>query len=357
MPQGKKLVWEAGAFVVTVGSALILAGALLAVTGNDPVQAYRTLLLGAFGSANRVAETLVKACPLAIMGLGIAIAFRAQVWNIGGDGQFTLGAIASTFVALNLPLPAVVRAPFCFLAAFAGGAAWGGLVGYLRARFRANEVITTLMFNYLATYLLQYLIRGPMIDPEGGGFPQTPLVDPALRLPILLTGTRLHAGLIVALVLLLGGLLFWRSTLGFSIRLVGESREVARYSGLNVDRTIVTTMLISGGLCGLAGWTEVFGIHYRLLDDICPGYGSLAIVVALLGNLAPLGVLVSSFFFAALLVGAATMQRLAGTPFVFVHIVVALVVMFAISRVMLERRGRRRARVGIRRAGVPDWPL
>lgn len=331
-------------FLLTLMAALLVGALLLLLVGKDPVKSYMILFWGAFGSSNRIAETLVKATPLIIMGIGISIAFRNQVWNIGGDGQFIMGAILAVIVALNVPGPAPLILLLTLLAAFAGGACWGGIIGFLKARFNANEVITTLMFNYIASYLLQWLVRGPMIDPNGAGFPQTPLLVPALRLPHLLAGTRLHSGLLLALVIVFLSYFFWRSRVGFRIQLVGESQEVARYCGLNVPATVVLTMLLSGGLAGLAGWTEVFGIHYRLLDDLNTGYGSLAIVVALLGNLDPIGIMVASFFFAALLVGGSTMQRLAGTPFSLIGIIEGLVIIFAISRIILARGGWQRAR-------------
>ena len=267
--------------------------------------------------------------------LDFSVAFKNQMWNIGGDGQFTAGAICAAFVALNFPLPTVLLLPATFLAAFAGGAVLGGIVGFLRAKFNANEVITTLMMNYIAIYMLSYLVKGPMMDPAGFGFPQTALIDVSLRLPILMQGTRLHFGLIIALILIIIGFFFWRSVLGFRIQVAGESRDVAQYCGINVPKTIVITMVISAGLAGVAGWIEVFGIHYRLLEDIAGGYGTLAIVVALLANLNPLGIIVSSFFFSALLVGGSTMQRLAGVPFSLVDIILGLTIIFVISRVVL----------------------
>jgi len=320
--------------VIAVGLALLMGAILLIVSGHHPLEAYASLFRGAFGSTHRLAETLVKATPLSILAIGIAIAFKSEIWNIGGDGQFTIGAVLAVFVALNVTLPSVLLLPLTFLAACVGGALWGGIAGYLKARFNTNEVITTLMLVYIANYLLDWLVKGPMMDPKGFGFPQTELVDEALRLPVLIGGTRLHAGLFLALAVVVVGYFFWKTTLGFRIELVGQSREVARYSGVNVSRTIVVTMLISGGLAGIAGWVEVFGIHFRLLEHIAGGYGFLAIVVALLADLNPIGILVSAFFFAALLVGGETMKRMVGVPFSLVEVIQGLVIMFVISRVV-----------------------
>lgn len=323
--------------LVAIILAFLVGGFLLLLAGNNPIEAYQSLVNGAFGSNHRIAETFVKAIPLMILGLGISIAFKAQIWNIGGDGQFTLGAIFAVFVALNFPLPNVILFPLTFVAAFVGGACWGGIAGFLKAKFNANEVITTLMLNYIALYLLEWVVKGPMMDPAGHGFPQTELINEGLRLPIVLQGTRLHLGLILALVLIAGGYFFWKSTLGFKIDVVGQSSEVAKYSGIKVNKIIILTMFISAGLAGIAGWSEVFGVHYRLIENISGGYGNLAIVVALLADLNPLGIIVSAFFFAALVVGGNTMQRMVGVPFSLVDVIQGLVIIFVISRVIYRR--------------------
>ncbi|WZL71678.1 ABC transporter permease [Clostridiaceae bacterium 35-E11] len=322
---------------ISVVFAFFISGILLFLAGNNPLEAYSSLLNGAFGSSHRIAETFVRAIPLMILGLGISIAFKAQIWNIGGDGQFTLGAIFAMLTALYLPLPNIILFPLSFIAAFAGGACWGGIAGFLKTKFNANEVITTLMLNYIAFYLLEWLVKGPMMDPDGHGFPQTALIHEHLRLPIVLQGTRLHLGLLLAFVLILGGYFFWKTILGFKIEVVGQSPDVAEYSGIKVNKTIILTMFISAGLAGLAGWSEVFGVHYRLLENISGGYGNLAIVVALLADLNPLGIIVSAFFFAALVVGGNTMQRMVGVPFSLVDVIQGLVIIFVISRVIYKR--------------------
>lgn len=319
--------------------AFLVGGILIALAGQSPLEAYLSLFNGAFGSAQRFAETIIKAIPLIIIGLGVSIAFKAQIWNIGGDGQFTLGAIFAVFIALNLPLPNVILLPLTFIGAFLGGAIWGGLAGFLKARFNANEVITTLMMNYIAVYLLEWLVKGPMMDPNGHGFPQTQSINKGLFLPVILKGTRLHAGLIVALLLIVMGYYFWKTTLGFKIQIIGKSADVANYSGIKVNRMLVLTMVISAGLTGIAGWVEVFAIHHRLLENISGGLGNLAIVVALLADLNPLGIVVSGLFFSSLVVGGNTMQRMVGIPFSLVDVIQGLVIIFVISRAMY-RRGR-----------------
>lgn len=322
--------------LLTIFTALVIGGILIAVAGHNPLQAYTQMFKGAFGSAHRFSETFTKAVPLMIMALGTSIAFKSQIWNIGGDGQFTIGAILSLAVGIYLPLPAPVVFILSVAAAFIGGALWGGLAGWLRARFNANEVITTLMLNYVASYLLSYLIYGPMMDPDGHGFPQTQMLKESLRLPVLFKGMRIHGGIVAALIVLIAVWLFWRSTTGFKVKVTGASRNVAQYAGISVGSTIILTMVLSGGLAGIAGWNEVYGIHYRLLDGLASGFGSLAIVIALLGGLQPIGIMVSSFFFAAMIVGGNTMQRLSGIPYSIVDILQALVIIFVICRTVFD---------------------
>lgn len=322
---------------ISVLLAFFVSGILLLLVGTNPLEAYSSLLNGAFGSSHRIGETIIKAIPFIILGLGISVAFKAQIWNIGADGQFTLGAIFAMIVALYLPFPNIIKMPLSFIAAFVGGACWGGIAAFLKTKFNANEVITTLMLNYIAFYLLEWLVKGPMMDPNGHGFPQTALIDENLRLPIILKGTRLHLGILLAVILIIGGYYFWKTVLGFKIEVVGQSPYVAEYSGIKVNKTIGITMCISAGLAGLAGWTEVFGLHYRLLENISGGYGNLAIVVALLAGLNPLGIIISAFFFAALVVGGNSMQRMVGVPFSLVDVIQGLVIIFVISRVIYTR--------------------
>jgi simple sugar transport system permease protein len=325
-----------GAAALTIFIALLLGAVLIAISGENPFNAYRLMINGAFGSAHKISETLVKAVPLMIMALGTSIAFKNQLWNIGGDGQFTLGAIFALAAGIYLPLPAAIVLPLSIVAAFIGGGLWAGIAGWLKTQFNANEVITTLMLNYVATYLLAYLVYGPMMDPEGFGFPQTPLLPESIRLPLFSADTRIHMGVFVVLILLVLMMFFWRSTLGYKIELMGQGQQVARYAGVKVKSTMIIAMVLSGGLAGIAGWNEIYGVHYRLMTDIASGYGSLAIVIALLGNLNPIGIAVSSFFFSVLLVGGNTMQRMTEIPYSIVDVIEALVIIFVITRSMMR---------------------
>ena len=324
--------------------ALLLGAVLIALSGHDPLAAYIALVRGALGGTDRFAETLVKMIPLVVMGLAISIAFKSTYWNIGGEGQFLAGAVFATWFALSfseLPVPLLAFLAFC--AAFVGGAFWSGIAGLMKIRFNVNEVISTLMLNYVALYVLMYLIRGPMRDRtsesfSGMVFPQSALIPEALFLPIMLERTRLHAGIVLTAILLLAIWILWKTRVGFSIEVVGANREAARYAGINVNRVTLLVALLSGGVAGLVGWNEVFGVHHRLLDAITAGYGFLGIIVALLGGLHPLGILVSSFLFSVLVVGGNAMERATGVSFSIVQVINGLIILFLLMRIALGRR-------------------
>ena len=325
-------IGKMAAAVLTIIAALLVGAALIALSGNSPVEAYAALLRGAFGSRLRISETFVKMIPLTLIALGTSIAYRSQLWNIGGDGQFIMGAILSTAVGLYSGLPAWLVMPLSIVFGALGGALWAGLAGWLRTRFNANEVITTLMLNYIATYFLAFLVYGPMQDPVGYDYPQTAVLADNLHLPLFSQDLRIHAGIIVAVIVLILVILFWKSTQGYKTDLVGQGSTISKYAGLNVKRTIIITMMLSGATAGIAGWTEVYGVQYRLLEGVSSGYGNLAIVIALLGGLNPIGICVASFFFSALLVGGATMQRMTDVPYSVVDVVQGLIIIFVITR-------------------------
>lgn len=324
---GKK---AAGAVVMIV-LALLIGAVLVILSGNSPIEAYSTIFSGAFGSKLRLAELFVKMIPLTIMALGISIAYRAQLWNIGADGQFTMGAIASAAVGIYLDLPPFIIAPLAVISAMLAGALWAGLAGWLKTRFNANEVITTLMLNYVATYFLAFLVYGPMMDPNGE-LAQSRILDESLRIPLIFTNYRIHAGIIIMVLIIVLMFYFWKTPLGYRTDLIGQGEKVSTYAGVNVKKTIILTMMISGAFSGLAGWNETFGVQYRLLEGISSGYGDIAVVIALLGDLNPLGIVVSSFFFSILMVGGACMQRMTDVPYSIVDVIKGLIIIFVIAR-------------------------
>ncbi len=295
--------------------ALIFGAIVLLVFGVNPLEAYRVMIEGSLGSGYALSETLVKAIPLMLTGLGVSIAFRMLFWNIGAEGQLAMGGIAAAYIALfwadRLPGPLVL--PLMFVAGVLAGAVWGLIPAFLRAVLGVNEILTTLMMNYIAILLVEYLYLGPWRDPQGYGFPGTAQFPQVAWLPRL-TG-RVHLGLIFAL---LAAVLVWfvltRTRWGYEIQVIGENPRAARYSGINIGFNILLVMLLSGGLSGLAGMAEVAGISRRLYQGLTVGYGYTAIIVAWLANLNPWGILFVAFLMGALLVGGDQLQVAMGLP-------------------------------------------
>lgn len=323
--------------------AMVVVGIMIAAAGLNPLSAYRALLEGSIGSINGISETLVRATPLILIGLGIAVAFRGGMWNIGGEGQFYLGALGATLVGIYLPpMPAVLHILLALLSGFICGGLWAAVPGYLRVKRGANEIVITIMMNYLAAFLISFLVAGPMRDNTRLiPVPQTVRIADTAVLPRLIPQTRAHAGFIIAIV---AAVLIWflleRTVIGYSIKATGENPRAASYGGINIALAGTLAMVLSGGLAGLAGMSEVTGVHRYLLEGISPGYGYLAIAVALFGGLHPLGVVLSALFFGALMVGADAMQRAVGVPVATIYLLQGLVVIFVLARQVLLRRRR-----------------
>ncbi len=318
--------------VLMVIMALLIGAILVVLSGNSILEAYGTMLTGAFGGKQKITELFVKLIPTLIMALGVSIAYRAQLWNIGAEGQFIMGSIASMVVALYLPVPIPARVVLSLIAAVAAAGGWAALAGVLKARFNANEVITTLMLNYIAKYLLLYLINGPMQDPYSD-LSQTDLVPEGMRLTKIMGETyRLHTGVFLMLAVVVFMIFFWRTTLGYRIDLTGQGQKVATYAGVHVKRTVIMTMFLSGMLSGIAGWIETFGINYRLLDGIAGSAGDIATIVALLGALNVYGIIAAACFFSVLLCGGASMQRMTDVPYSVVDVIQGLIIIFVIAK-------------------------
>lgn len=324
--------------VLALVLSLIVGAILIVLNGRNPIDAYDALWYGAFGTTDRFAETLVKATPLLLIAVSVSISFRCQYWNIGAEGQMILGAIFSVWAALNIEgLSPAAHLIVTFFAGALGGALWSLIAGVLKAYAQANEVITTSMLNYIAVKLLSYVVNGPMQDPGGFNFPQSKLIPEELELPLLGLGKRLNIAFIVALVMMVLAMVFWRSVWGRRTEIVGASRRVARHIGLNIPWTILFVTGLSGALAGIAGWGEIFGLHFRLLDQIARGFGTLGIVVALLGGLNPIGMTISALAFAALVVGGNAMERNADVPFALVDVIQGCVILLVLSRAYLLR--------------------
>jgi simple sugar transport system permease protein len=305
--------------------ALALCAALLLVAGHDPLRAAAVLIDGALGTSDSFYEVLTRSVPLAIVGLGITVAFRANVYNIGADGQVILGAIVGVIAVQAAGDLGVVSMPWLLAAGIVGGAAYGALAGWLRARFDANEIIVTIMLNYVAVQLLGWVVRGPLQE-DAKVFPRSNTLPDAAALPELVPGA-LHAGVAIAIVLaVLVHLLLRRSVFGYQIDAAGENRDAAEYGGISAGRVIVLAMAVSGGLCGLAGGIEVSGVYHRLEETVAPGVGLAGIAVALMARLNALAVPFTALVFGILTVGAAALQRQMGVPYPMLWIIEAAVI-------------------------------
>jgi len=338
-------------FLATL-AALGIGAIMLMVFDANPVVAYGALLEGAFGSTNALADTLVKATPLLLVALGICIAFRGGVINIGGEGQLILGALAATVVGLGLPdMPGYVVIPIALIMGFIAGGAWGAIPGFLKAYFNVNEILSTIMMNAIAVQGMNYLLREPLIDPvqleAASRIPQTARLNIAFDLPRLIP-TRLHLGTGLAIIAAFLVFIFlWRTIVGYRIRAVGLNSHASRYAGINVPRHVVLSLLLSGAFCGLAGAIQIYGLHHRMFTDgSATGFtgsaGFNGIVVALFGQLHPLGAIPASFLFGALIVGANKLQRVMQVPSSFIIALNGLVVVFVVSADYWRRRLARR---------------
>ena len=321
------------AFVGSLGAAMLVAAIILWSQGVNPWYAYARIFAGAFGSFYGWSETLTKAIPLMLCGLGLAVAFRSSFWNIGAEGQLLLGATAATGVALFVPVAGSLVLPLMILAGFLAGAAWGLLPAIFKGKLGANEVITTLMMNYIAIELVKYLVTGPWKGAKQFGFPYTDRFPSAAQLPIL-EGTRVHYPTLIigiALAILLYVILR-RTKLGYKIRVIGDNPHAAQYAGISYTRTILAVMIISGGLAGIAGVGEVAGVRHLLTtpEQISQGYGFTAIIVAWIAMRKPLAVIASSIFMGGLLVGGDVFQTSLGLPFQTINIFNGLILFFLI---------------------------
>ncbi|SFS62318.1 ABC transporter permease [Paenibacillus sp. BC26] len=322
--------------------ALIVCGIFIAMNGMNPLIVYKKMVTGAFGSSYGLSETLVKAIPLLLCGIGVSIAYRISFWNIGAEGQFAAGAIAATAVTIYFPtLPMYFSIPLMAVFGILAGGIWGLLTALPRIYFRVNELITSLMLNYVALLALDYVVFGPWRDPEGFNFPGTPVFTAAQSLPVL-GGTRLHAGLIIGLVAAAMYAITIRYTKwGYELRVIGANPEAAKHAGMPLSKHILLVMLISGGLAGIAGMSEVSGVTHRLMYGISPGYGYTAIIVAWLAKLNPIGLVISSVLFGGLIVGGYSVQTI-GLPSSISNMLQGAILFFLIAGGFIGRLRLRR---------------
>jgi len=345
--------------LVGVVVALVLGGVMLVILKANPLAAYAALVHGVVGSRFGLTQTLVKATPLLLVGLGICIAFRANVINIGGEGQIIAGALMATWWPLTFAAwPGWLLIPTTMIAGFLAGAAWGFVPGILKARLRVNEILSTIMLNAIALQLMNLLLQGPLMDPAGVAsrtfLAQSAQLPHQVWLARLVPRTLLHSGAIVAAVMAAAVYVFlWRTTIGFDIRAVGLNPEAARASGINVPVYQALSLTLAGGFAGLAGVVEVIGVQHRLMDGLTSGYGFTGIVAALMGGLHPLGLVPASVLFGGLLVGADTMQRAVQVPSSLVDVILGLVILFVSGAALWSRRWAARRRIAEAIVGSP----
>ncbi len=335
----KKLSPDPAAFfvvpVISILLALLVGAFSLALSGRDYQQIYATMFSGAFGSTYGLSETIVKTIPLTITSLGIALAFRMQLWNIGGEGQIYMGAFAATWAALFFPVgTGWWTMPCMILLGMLAGGLWALLTAIPRAIWGVNEIITTLMMNYVAIFWVNYLVYGPWKDPQGYNFPLTATFPPEAILPTLGV-SRIHFGLFLGLLLtVLMYAVVQHTRWGYEIKVTGESVSAARYAGINSKRNILLVMFFSGAICGLTGMTEVSGIAYRLQPGLSTGYGFTAIIIAWLARLNPFAIVLVSFLFGGLQVGGYIVQT-SGIPSSMVTMLQGLLLFFVLGGELL----------------------
>jgi simple sugar transport system permease protein len=324
--------------------ALLIGAVMLLLLGANPFEAYAAMVSGVFGSVSGLTQTLVKATPLLLVGLGICIAFRASVINIGAEGQIIVGALMATWFPLAFrEWPGWILIPLTILLGFLAGAAWGFIPGVLKARLRVNEILSTVMMNAIALQLMNLLIRGVLMDPAGiearTYLAQSERLPEQVWLARLVPQTLLHSGAIIAVILAVAVYIFlWRTTIGYRIRAVGLNPDASRFAGINVPFYQALSLTLAGGFAGVAGVVEVLGVHHRLLEGITGGYGFSGIVAALFGSLHPLGTIPASVLFGGLLVGADKMQRAVQVPSSLVSAMLGLVVLFVVGSALWTKR-------------------
>jgi len=315
---------------LTGGLAFLVGGVILSAAGEDPIYAYQIMFKGAFGSVRALADTLVKTTSLLILGLAVAVAFKCKIWNIGAEGQLYFGALGGLLVGLSFIGTLPILAPIIvIITGFVFGALFSMIPAVLKVRLGVNEVIVTVLLNFVALLFISYLLHGPLKAP--GFLSYSPNIHLESELPVLLPNTRLSVGILIAAASVIGvHILMSKTKIGFEIRSVGANIKAARYIGMNVSKSIFVTFGISGGLAGIGGAILIAGVQHRLIEGISPGYGFIAVIIALLGRENPIGVAIVAFFFSALLAGSEVMYRTLGIPVALAQTLQALVLVFVL---------------------------
>lgn len=333
-------------FLVTGGVALaaillamLLSGGLILLIGKDPVLAYRYFFYGVFGNLYGFGETLNKFIPLLCCALGFSIAQKSGFFNLGGEGQLYMGGLCAVLVSLYLPdMPSALQIFLAVLAGMLGGALLSAAAGFLKILFQANELLSTMMLNYLMSLFISLLVSGVLKDPKSS-MEQTASISDSLKLPVVMPGSRLHAGIFIALfATFLVWFLHQRTVVGFEMRLSGANPKAARYAGVNAKRSLILVILVSGALAGLGGSLELLGNQYKLMEGFSNSYGFDAIGIAVMGQYHPVGIILASLLFAALRVGTNSMQRGVGVPLPLLYILQGIIIIAVIVSNYFVRR-------------------
>lgn len=326
--------------LLSIALALMFGAAVIILAGENALNVYTVMFQGAFGTEKAVASTLVKASTLIFAGLSYGFAYRCGLINIGIEGQLYMGALFAAIPAVYLRMPMILHIPVCLGMGYLGGALWGGLAGWLKNRFGCNEMITTVMLNYIAIYFVGFMVNGP-IKEGGGSYPQTDSIQETAQLPVILSKTQLSIGIFIAVFVLVLYHIFWGYTSsGYEMSMTGANRAAARYGGIPVKKTVLMSMAMAGGLGGLAGCMEVMGVQHKLLAGLSAGYGFDGIAVSLLGGNGAPGICFSSILFGALRGGGNSVQMFTKVPVAVIYILQALVILFVVVDMTKIKKGR-----------------
>ena len=320
--------------IVSILLAFLIGSVVILIIGQEPLTTFRTMFSGAFGSVTSVGNTLAKTTTLTLSGLSYAFAYRCGLINIGAEGQIYMGALSATLVVLYMPGPGVLVMSVALLAGFLGGAIWGLIVGVLKVRFGANEVITTGMLNYVAQYLVQWAVSGPIQDPNSDAA-QTVIFAQRYWMGNLLPSLKVNFGfLLMILCLVFFAVYLWKTTAGFGMQIVGANQLAAAYAGISVKKNTLMAMFVSGGFAGLAGAIEVLGVQHRLLKGMASNFGFDGVAVALLGYSNPFGMLLAGVLLGAMKSGGNAIQMFTGVPSSVVDLIRALVIVCVLVNIL-----------------------
>jgi simple sugar transport system permease protein len=336
-----KFLYKTCIVLLAVLATTAMGAVILLAIGAPVLKTYAVIIFDPLKNIGLISEVLIRTIPLTIIALGIAVAYRSGIINIGAEGQMAMGILATTAVALALPdLPKPLLLPLVLIAGIAGGALWGAIPGLLKAKLQVSELLSTVMLNYIAEQFYTFCLRKPFLDPAemttGSGTPQSMRLTKNIWLTRFVSGTRLHTGIFIAIgFAIVIYLLLWKTPFGYKMRAAGSCERAARYGGINVAKYLVIAMVLSGGFAGLAGAVEICGVHHRAIQGITGGYGFSAIVVALFGGLHPAGIIPAAFFFGLLLVGGNMTQNAVGVPANMVQVLQGVIILVIVATQMI----------------------